>query len=89
MRCLCASYRLANTVIQPGQALNVLVRPDGHKSFPFPFLPTSFAYLDIDRWIAFKLNHSYYLHSFLFFQLEMEDEDTIDVFQQQTGGSSI
>lgn len=24
-----------------------------------------------------------------FLQLEMEDEDTIDVFQQQTGGSSL
>lgn len=28
--------------------------------------------------------------SFIFpLQLEMEDEDTIDVFQQQTGGSAL
>jgi predicted RNA-binding protein with PUA-like domain len=32
--------------------------------------------------------HSSCKHSKFFFQLEMEDEDTIDVFQQQTGGSS-
>lgn len=41
----------------------------------------------------FCLSYNYYnrLNYILnfFLQLEMEDEDTIDVFQQQTGGSSL
>ena len=36
---------------------------------------------DIKHWLSWTLN--------FFLQLEMEDEDTIDVFQQQTGGSFL
>lgn len=45
----------------------------------------------INKALCLSHNSSKRLHSqlYIFLQLEMEDEDTIDVFQQQTGGSSL
>lgn len=37
--------------------------------------------------MAEKIVLEWLIYALLFFQLEMEDEDTIDVFQQQTGGA--